>query len=328
MVTNDRRELKVARRLIKKHRLSPPVDIHKLAQAYSQVIHVRPPAQADAFLLYPDEDHPEHLILLNRDYGIKRQRFTLAHELAHIVLPWHIGELEYSLSNSNPLNTEYAEREREADRFASELLMPTAWLTNLVSQYDKIIPTTIAKQVANSARVSLYAASSAVSQVIPPNMALVVVDSMSNVVHYRGTSPGFRFSLPDWHSDFNDYNFEFVSNQWRDTNGTHDFHWFQFKVPKQKGVQRLNRNSSDILNDILSQVCGDHDKLKSKLVPVISGTFGAGVPADATEYSDALFEKIVVRLKGKAALHEFCSHRLFQPFVLTKLHEILERRRS
>lgn len=52
---------------------------------------------------------PYHLVIMNEDLPGDRWRFTLAHELGHIVM--------HHLPNPN--------MEREADRFASEFLMPT-----------------------------------------------------------------------------------------------------------------------------------------------------------------------------------------------------------
>ncbi len=59
-----------------------------------------------------------------------RQRFSICHELGHILLGH--DPLTFS-SLSDPESHDYAEdegiaREREADQFASELLLPPAWV--------------------------------------------------------------------------------------------------------------------------------------------------------------------------------------------------------
>jgi Zn-dependent peptidase ImmA (M78 family) len=59
-----------------------------------------------------------------------RQRFTVCHELGHVLLGH--DELTFS-SVADPESDEYAEdegkaREREADQFASEVLLPAAWV--------------------------------------------------------------------------------------------------------------------------------------------------------------------------------------------------------
>lgn len=65
-------------------------------------------------------DHERKVISLNSEETARRQRFTLAHEIGHIVL--HKGEsfVDYRKAILDPSDP----REREANRFASELLMP------------------------------------------------------------------------------------------------------------------------------------------------------------------------------------------------------------
>ncbi len=78
---------------------------------------------------FPDEalknvsgivDHEQKVISLNRTESARRQRFTLAHEIGHIVL--HKGQsfVDFRKMILDPTD----EKEREANRFASELLMP------------------------------------------------------------------------------------------------------------------------------------------------------------------------------------------------------------
>lgn len=65
-------------------------------------------------------------IILNANLGYHpRKRFTLAHELGHAHLPRHDGMSRcLGTDIENPMTQE---REREANEFASELLIPTDW---------------------------------------------------------------------------------------------------------------------------------------------------------------------------------------------------------
>lgn len=70
-------------------------------------------------------------ILYNEDIiSNERKRFTIAHEIGHIAL----GHLEYSLSN-----------EKEADVFASQLLLPHCLLEQLV-KFGKSVPESYLKE--------------------------------------------------------------------------------------------------------------------------------------------------------------------------------------
>jgi Zn-dependent peptidase ImmA (M78 family) len=109
----------VARSVLKRHRIIvPPIDVNALIAA-----------EAPGFRIIYEERWPEDMsgltnrtektIRINKKHPPLRQRFSLAHELGHIcldhdtILPHRI--VEETLSN---------EFEREADEFASELLMP------------------------------------------------------------------------------------------------------------------------------------------------------------------------------------------------------------
>jgi len=74
-------------------------------------------------------------ILVNRTSGHRRQRFTIAHELGHFLNLWHTptsgdgfacskADLRQAGSASKPGLTRHQIQERQANRFAAELLMP------------------------------------------------------------------------------------------------------------------------------------------------------------------------------------------------------------
>jgi IrrE N-terminal-like domain len=72
------------------------------------------------------ERHQNRIIVARRGHSLATRRFTAAHEIGHFVLHPGLSLMRESpvtdLSLRNPLRTP---REREADIFASELLMPS-----------------------------------------------------------------------------------------------------------------------------------------------------------------------------------------------------------
>lgn len=76
-------------------------------------------------------------IVINPEFNfMPRRRFTLAHELGHIYIPWHNGDTKCDTDKPyNIINgVKYLDiQELEANIFASELLMPTKWL---ILQYE------------------------------------------------------------------------------------------------------------------------------------------------------------------------------------------------
>lgn len=75
----------------------------------------------DALSSWPMDGTP--VILINSEVAGERQRFTAAHELAHAVM--HSGQ-EDALPADPHLPGREPDKEREADRFAAELLFPSA----------------------------------------------------------------------------------------------------------------------------------------------------------------------------------------------------------
>jgi Zn-dependent peptidase ImmA (M78 family) len=100
----------------------PVKDINSLLER-SGIIIVEMDADIDAFdgvSFMTDKGFP--VIVINRDFSNDRKRFTIAHELGHIIM--HIDESFLISDNRN--------REDEANRFASEFLMPSEAIANSV----------------------------------------------------------------------------------------------------------------------------------------------------------------------------------------------------
>jgi Zn-dependent peptidase ImmA (M78 family) len=112
--------MRVAEAVIAKHvppPPAPPVDIERIAVALGfQVVRLFSPSGEFSGIVSPRQ----RLIGVNGNHHIHRQRFTIAHELAHIVLN-HPPESRCSTRETAGFN-------READVCASELLIPTELL--------------------------------------------------------------------------------------------------------------------------------------------------------------------------------------------------------
>jgi Zn-dependent peptidase ImmA (M78 family) len=134
-------EEKLADRLLERHNLAPPYDLEKLVLLYADIDYLEFPVEADGISLGLKKiDKPK--IYINSKRHLVRQRFTLAHELGHVIIPWHTGNIishntNFSVYEENGdvvtnFNSredyDYRQIESEANRFAAELLLPTTWL--------------------------------------------------------------------------------------------------------------------------------------------------------------------------------------------------------
>lgn len=104
------------------------------------------------------QEDGEFVIRVNRHEAKHRQRFTLAHELAHFLLHrdrivsaggWSENVL---LRSGQPLEIEY-----EANRLASDLVIPSAQLAEAISDYTGPVTSEIIEDLANRFGVSTAA---------------------------------------------------------------------------------------------------------------------------------------------------------------------------
>lgn len=121
--------------------LNPPIDIDAVAARYCDVEFLTWPYACDALAVGLASLRPSVFIRRNNQ-GARRRRFTLAHELGHVVLPWHVGLTACvpvtTSFDADPLGpapvsklltqTRIAEQEAEATRFAGALLVPRRFI--------------------------------------------------------------------------------------------------------------------------------------------------------------------------------------------------------
>jgi Zn-dependent peptidase ImmA (M78 family) len=125
------REEKIANLVLQANNLIPPYDLIELAKTKAKISFKPFPFKADGITVNIKSNEPKiyinSLVLSNA-----RKNFTIAHELGHIFLPWHKGTIvsieDYSISE----HSLYRTMEAEANRFASELLMPSEWIKKIL----------------------------------------------------------------------------------------------------------------------------------------------------------------------------------------------------
>ena len=120
----------IARNLRAEYALALPVDPQTLADRLGiQVCHTELDTDIDGYVTM---DHAGDVITINtKKRYAPRQRFTLAHEIGHVVIPWHTGTIQCNTDNPSASLSDRKKvdfQEEEANVFASELLIPSDWL--------------------------------------------------------------------------------------------------------------------------------------------------------------------------------------------------------
>lgn len=117
--------------LVKLDIKKPPVDLDKVASFFNIKIVKYPnfPDNVSGTIVKRDD---KTYIGVNERHAVVRQRFTIAHELGHYFLGHDENEMiDYSFDKDS-------HKEREANKFASELLMPMKLLSEDIENLNNI----------------------------------------------------------------------------------------------------------------------------------------------------------------------------------------------
>jgi hypothetical protein len=127
----------MAARLVERLNLAPPIDVEKLCSSFADLSFKKFPIDIDGLCLDLKIPGKRPKVWVSRTMPFVRRRFTLAHEIGHIIIPWHRGTIIDDIEA--PQSSEkgrYWDMEAEANRFAAELLMPSAWATGLAERSE------------------------------------------------------------------------------------------------------------------------------------------------------------------------------------------------
>ncbi len=103
-----------------------PVPVVDIAEALAFRVHVLIPENIEEEYVSGIVMYDKHTIYVNENDSFERQRFTIAHEIGHIVLEHNVGKgkehIDTRMKIHDPIESDI--REIEANQFAAELIMP------------------------------------------------------------------------------------------------------------------------------------------------------------------------------------------------------------
>jgi hypothetical protein len=129
------RAIRAARDLLRREGIgSPSVPVEEIAGRHARVVHENLPPEISGMLVpvRANDSDPGWIIVVNNEHASVRQRFTIAHELGHLLLhrysqPHADTGFKVRFRDENS-STGSIREEIEANQFAAELLMPESWL--------------------------------------------------------------------------------------------------------------------------------------------------------------------------------------------------------
>lgn len=157
-MTNTRIE-RIAADLLSKGKIQqPPVPVNELASAVGATLRVGPlEGELSGFLLRRDNTT---IIGVNSLHARTRQRFTIAHELGHLLLHNSTEHVDRAMSfyyRDQRSSRAEIKQEIEANQFAAELLMPRRMVDAVIPQSVDLFADALLSDLASRFEVSVQA---------------------------------------------------------------------------------------------------------------------------------------------------------------------------
>lgn len=270
---------RLAGALHSRHSLTIPVDIDALSFEYADVHNEAWPFDCDAITVGLVSERPT--IFLKDGVPRLRRRFTLAHELGHVVIGWHIGDVACSPYRGGSPQAEgpnlegqrvlslagFRGNEREANSFASQILLPWSYLNDLASNEDM----NYLLDGVDAAEISAHAGLLGLSRALQPGFVFSFQKVTGEPLTYI-TSPGT--SLPFRNSQVNRRLLQREAKDSGETSlGRRSVAWYRLTehdhMPSDDGISSRELLSEAIQSTNLSPSAAD--ALAKKIQAVASG---------------------------------------------------------
>ncbi len=315
--------INLARRLIAKHALKPPIDVEALVKVNAELIYAKIPVDGvDGISLNLKTKGKKTKVIVNTSNPPLRQRFTLAHELGHIVIPWHTGNIVDHLDPVEAYETRaHWGMEEEANAFAGELLVPSDWLKKTLLETRDLA--NAHKLITSHCEVSLHAAAIRLTQILPKNIVFAVV--RAGTVEFSGKTEGTLANILSWESDFDGDVYNYNEEYFTANIGNRRIHWW--KLPSTVNVVVTDdRTWREILNGIVADIGisgGAAVGLKSSANGVVA--YANGVAKRSTDYSiNSVIAACMQRFKDRAEFAALVDHPDFEAFLYQKARSLVE----
>jgi len=321
-------EEKLAAKLHRRHNLILPVDIKSLLSRYARVIEVALPWDMDGLCI--DLKTERVRVLYDPSKYRTRVRFTLAHELGHVLIPWHIGNVSDKIDDSSP--GEDSSIEDEANRFASELLIPRAYIERLLNEAGTL--SEILRSVQRETDTSKIATFIKVSRCIPIDRFLARVGDKGEILSFWGGHP-FRSKHKIYGlsiSKFADASlvqtFQFEGKKYvYGSRGQILATEPPLPAVKWPASDADDRTWRAILSKILDDVATDPARRQNLLLSV-NATINSRFNRHAKKASLLLYEDCLVTIFDNDRCQSVALHPLFSLYVVKRIDDLSDPKRS
>lgn len=313
---------KLARRLVEKYGLEPPINVEKLVSERAKLVFATIPVRGvDGVCLNLKSFGKEQTVIVNAENPKSRQRFTLAHELGHILIPWHTGSVVDHLDPEERGGIEdYWSMEQEANDFAAELLMPSNWLQDTFGETENLAR--LHRRVARECDVSLHSAAIRLVNILPKNIVYAV--ARDGVVEFAGRSEGTLANAMPYDRPFNTDAYDYAESHYTATYAGREVHWW--KLPQRISIRDADdRDWRTILDEIVDDLgLAEEDErgFKSSVNGVVA--YANSVAKRSADYSvSTVMAACIQRFKDREDLKNFTRHPAFESFIVKKAEALV-----
>lgn len=315
--------VRFAVRLAAKYHLTPPVDVRSMLERYADVVEASIPIRGvDGVCLNLKVPGKKPRVVLNSSNPPLRKRFTEAHELGHIVIPWHMGTIvDHLYSEHDESGDDYWLFEEEANQFAAELLMPSPWVADLIGSTPNL--SKAHKRICEGCKVSPLAASRRLSSLLPQN--IVFVCENDSKVEFSGRTDGTLASVPSWQAPFDDELFAYATKYFVSTFGKRRLHWWTLPDAVDE-VSKDPRPWREILDAIVEDIdvdVGDRKRFKMSVNGVLSAANSA-MKQHGSHTTASVIAACMQRFYDRDELRSFAQHPNFKDFVVKRATELTQ----
>lgn len=311
-----------ARRLVEKYDLKPPIDIEPLISEYADLKFADIPFEgADGISINLKVIGKKTRVIVNKNMPRTRQRFTMAHELGHVIIPWHAGTI---IDHVDPVQAEgtshYWVIEGEANTFAAELLMPQRFIEELIAEEADLAR--INRTVTRVCEVSPLASAIRLSSCMPSNV--IYAYERNNVVEFSGKSHGTIASALSWGQEFPVNPYGYATSHFHKVLNGGTIHWWILPNEIHYAIDD-DRSWREILAGMVSDIginSAQVSKYKSSVNGVIA--YANSVCKRGNPYTvDSVVSASIQRLKDRDGYELFVQHPDFNTFLVKKAEELV-----
>jgi hypothetical protein len=316
----ETREERLAQRFAKRRSLRVPIDVLGLAAELANFSEKAFPIDIDGLCLDLKKPGIRPTIWVSKSLRHERKRFTIAHEIGHIIIPWHFGTILDEIdAKPEQTTSQYFQWEGEANRFAAELLMPSLWADDICRRANHMRDAM--HVVAQRAEVSLQAAALRILKLGPPGYLMAAARDGS--VEWTGRTRGTRSHPPDDGSVVSLVDMPACEAPEVLRYNQVEYYWWKEKSAIKPPRYPSNEDWRAILRELLDLVPESKRKQIQTQVNAIVGYAIGKEPKGASV--DVIYARAVQSLQSRSAadahLNMILSHPKFDDYVLGRVFE-------